>query len=73
RELVEYLKKKIKAKGTTFLRPTAGIIPRIRNRYIWNVMIKTKDSLKTSRQLKEALQTHGRFSRTTLTVDVDPI
>jgi len=72
-ELTRYLKKAIKTKNIDVAGPAPGIIPRIRNRYIWNILIKTKDVIKTCNRLKSVLEDYGRIRRTFVSVDVDPI
>lgn len=72
-DLMRYLKKKLKDKGTDIVGPAPGVIPKIRNRYIWNIIIKTKDALRTSGRLKSALSDYGRVRSGMLTTDVDPI
>jgi len=72
-DLARYLKKYIKDKKTDIVGPAPGVIPRIRNRYIWNIIIKTKDVLKVSGKLRSSLDGYGRFKGTILTTDVDPI
>ena len=71
--LTKYLKKKFKGKRTGVIGPAPGVIPKIRNRYIWNILIKTKDIVGTSNRLKSALEDYGRVRRTLVSVDVDPI
>ena len=71
--LTKYLKKKLKGKKTSVVGPAPGIIPKIRNRYIWNILIKTKDVLGTCKKLRLALGDYGRIRRTFVSVDVDPI
>ena len=72
-DLTKYLKKELKGKKTGMVGPAPGVIPRIRNRYIWNILIKTKDVLKTCNKLRSALKDYGRIRRTFVGVDVDPI
>lgn len=71
--LSRHLRKKIKNRTTSIVGPAPGLIPKIRNRYIWNILIKTKDVFTTSDELKLALISYGRISRTLVSVDVDPI
>jgi primosomal protein N' (replication factor Y) len=71
--LAKHLKKKLKGKKVNIAGPAPGVIPKIRNRYIWNILIKTKDVLKTCAKLKTTLKNYGRIRKTFVSVDVDPI
>jgi primosomal protein N' (replication factor Y) len=70
--LKKYLKR-LKCKKTDLAGPAPGVIPKIRNRYIWNILIKTNDVLATCKKLRLALADYGRIKRAFLTIDVDPI
>ncbi len=70
--LAKYVRKKLK-KNIDIVGPAPGVIAKIRNRYIWNILIKTKDVLKTCGKLKSALADYGRIKRTSVGIDVDPI
>ncbi len=72
-ELTKYLKKRLKGKKIKIVGPAPGLIQRIRNRYIWNILIKTKDVLRTGNKLRSALGDYGRIRRTLMTIDVDPL
>jgi len=72
-DLARYLKKRLKGKGVGMLGPAPGVIPKIRKRYIWNILFRTKDVLKACGNLRSALEDYGRIRRTFVTVDVDPI
>lgn len=72
-KLAKFMKKSLGGKNTHVVGPAPGVIPRIRNRYIWNIIIKTKDVLRTSAKLRSALKKCGRISRTVIGIDVDPI
>lgn len=71
--LARHLKKKIRGKKTFVLGPAPGVIPRIRNRYIWNIIVKTANPKETSAKLRSALEDYGRIRRAFVGVDVDPI
>jgi len=72
-ELSKYLKKKLSDGETHTVGPAPGVIPKIKNRYIWNILIKTKDVLKTCSKLRTLLNNYGRIKRTFVAIDVDPI
>ena len=72
-DFAKYLRKRLKGKKTSIIGPAPGIIPKIRNRYIWNILLKTKDVLETCDKLRSALKDYGRIKRIRMTIDVDPI
>jgi primosomal protein N' (replication factor Y) len=71
--LTTYLNKRLKGRKVKIAGPVPGVIPKIRNRYVWNILIKTKDVLRTGAKLRSALEDYGRIGRTLMTVDVDPL
>ncbi|MDP3790101.1 MAG: primosomal protein N', partial [Candidatus Omnitrophota bacterium] len=71
--LTEYLKGKFKEDKVIIAGPAPGIMPKVRNRYIWNVIVKTKTPFETSGRLKTLLEEFNRVKRAFIGVDVDPI
>lgn len=60
-------------KGEEVAGPAPGVIPRIRGRYIWNVIIKTEDAMAVSKFLKGAGIQKGKAGKGTVVIDVDPV
>jgi len=72
-ELRGLLAGRLPKKGVQIIGPAPGPVSRIRNRYIYNLIIKTDDVMKVTNHLKELLGGKPRFAKASLTVDVDPI
>jgi len=71
--LSDHLKDKFKEEKVIIAGPAPGIMPKVKNRYIWNILLKTKKPLETSSKVKSLLDEFGRIRRTFVSVDVDPI
>ncbi|MDD5681277.1 MAG: primosomal protein N' [Candidatus Omnitrophica bacterium] len=71
--LADYLKNKFMEDKITVMGPAPGIMPKIRGRYIWNIILKTKTPLETSSKLRSLLEEFGWIKRSVIGVDVDPI
>lgn len=72
-KLSKYLKDGLKGEKAAVVGPAPGIMPKLKNRYIWNIIIKTKAPLETSNKLKSLLVKAGGGKRSFIGVDVDPI
>ncbi len=55
------------------LGPAPAVISKVRNQYRWNIMVKTKDIERSTRELKIILGKTRRPSGVFIAVDVDPI
>ena len=71
--LAEYLKGKFKEDEVIIAGPAPGIMPKVRNRYIWNVVVKTKTPFETSGRLRILLEGFSKVGRAFIGIDVDPI
>ncbi|MCG2705216.1 MAG: primosomal protein N' [Candidatus Omnitrophica bacterium] len=72
-ELTKYLRSGLKGEEAAVVGPAPGIIPKLNNRYIWNVIVKAKAPFETSLKLKSLLAKAGGRKRGFISVDVDPI
>lgn len=72
-ELVQELRKYLKEKDISVLGPVPAVISRLRGRYRWNIIIKSKYVIKLNSRLKEVLGSYKKGKGISVVVDVDPI
>ena len=69
--LAEVIKKAIK--GVKILGPAPAVVSRIRNKYIWNIVLKTRSQEEFTLRLKDILKGFKKSSSVSIIVDVDPV
>lgn len=73
KDFVDALKNSKKRPKMEIIGPVIAPIPQLRKNFRWNVLVKTKDVLKTNSFIKGALEAFRSKASAKLTIDVDPI
>lgn len=69
-DLCKIIKKRMKVK---ILGPAPAIIPKVKNQYRWNMILKTTTIEAAALKIKDILREFKKHAGVTLSVDVDPI
>lgn len=72
-KLKNLIKKEALLKDEDFLGPAPGVISKIRNKFIWNIFLKTKDVYEVSVILRKILGDAKVFEKAYINIDVDPV